>query len=100
MCAIQTSLDTVNQYRSVIFHHSEEQKAIAEKSSAETDASDLWPDPVVTEIAPFTRFYRAEEYHENYFRLNPEQPYCQAMIDPKVRKFRKAFQDRLKDDAG
>ena len=96
----QQGPDLGTQYRSVIFHHGEEQKAIAEKSSAETDASDLWPDPVVTEIAPFTRFYRAEEYHENYFRLNPEQPYCQAMIDPKVRKFRKAFQDRLKDDAG
>ena len=100
MCAIQTSLDTVNQYRSVIFHHGEAQKTIAEKSRAETDASDLWPDPVVTDIAPFTRFYRAEEYHENYFHLNPNQPYCQAIIDPKIQKFRKAFQDRLKNGAG
>jgi len=89
--------DQGTQYRSVIFYHDEEQKEIAEKSKSETDATDLWTDPLVTEIAPFTRFYRAEEYHMDYFNRNPNQPYCQMVIDPKVRKFRKEFGERLKD---
>jgi len=92
--------DVGTQYRSVIFYHTEEQKAIAEKSRKETDVSGLWPDPIVTEIEPFRRFFPAEDYHQNFFCLNPDQPYCGAVIDPKVRKFRKEFQDRLKETPG
>jgi len=89
--------DVGPQYRSVIFYHDNEQKNIAERSKQETDASGLWPNPIVTEIAPFRNFYEAEDYHQNYYRVNPNQPYCRAVIDPKVQKFRKAFQDKLKE---
>ena len=88
--------DVGTQYRSAIFYHDEQQKVIAEKSLAETDASDLWRDPIVTEIAPLGDFYMAEDYHQNYFKDNAFQPYCRAVIDPKVRKFRKEFKERLK----
>ncbi len=88
--------DVGTQYRSAIFYHTDVQRAIAEKSKRGIDASDLWPDPIVTEIVPFTNFYEAEGYHQNYYRSNPNQPYCRAVIDPKIRKFRKEFQDRLK----
>ncbi len=88
--------DIGTQYRSAIFYHTDEQRQIAEQSKQTTDASDLWPNSLVTEITPFTHFYEAEEYHHNYFRLNSNQPYCRAVIDPKVRKFRKTFQERLK----
>jgi peptide-methionine (S)-S-oxide reductase len=89
--------DVGTQYRSAIFYHDQEQKAIAEKSKRETDASGLWPDPIVTEIVPFRNFYPAEDYHQNYFLENPNQPYCRVVIDPKVRKFKKEFQHKLKD---
>jgi peptide-methionine (S)-S-oxide reductase len=88
--------DVGTQYRSVIFYHDEAQKAIAEQSKQETDASDLWPNPIVTEIVPFEHFYEAEAYHQNYYHLNPNQPYCRLVIDPKVQKFRKTFQDQLR----
>jgi peptide-methionine (S)-S-oxide reductase len=88
--------DVGPQYRSVIFYHDDEQKRTAEKSKAETDASNLWKDPIVTEISPITEFYKAEDYHQNFYRSNPYQPYCRAVIDPKVRKFRKSFQEKLK----
>ena len=88
--------DVGTQYRSAIFYHTEEQRAIAEESKRETDASGLWPGPIVTEIAPLRNFYEAEDYHRDYYRLNPDQPYCRMVIDPKIRKFRKAFQDRLR----
>lgn len=91
--------DVGTQYRSAVFYHNDEQKAAAEKSKTETDASDLWPNPIVTEIAPFTKFYEAEGYHQNYFNDNPNQPYCRAVIDPKVRKFRKSFANKLKQPA-
>ncbi len=89
--------DVGPQYRSVIFYHDNGQKNIAERSKQETDASGLWPNPIVTEIAPFRDFYEAEDYHQNYYSVNPNQPYCRAVIDPKVQKFRKAFQDKLKE---
>jgi peptide-methionine (S)-S-oxide reductase len=92
--------DVGSQYRSVIFYHTEEQKDVAEKSKRQTDASGLWADPIVTEIAPVGDFYEAEGYHQDYYRLNPDQMYCRVVIDPKVRKFRKEFGDRLKDEAG
>ena len=88
--------DVGTQYRSVIYYHNDRQKAIAEKSKAETDASDLWAKSIVTEIAPFTNFYEAEHYHQNYYSQNPQQPYCLAVIDPKVQKFKKQFADKLK----
>jgi peptide-methionine (S)-S-oxide reductase len=87
--------DVGTQYRSVIFYHTEVQKAIAEKSKEETEASGLWPKPIVTEITPFHNFYQAEEYHKNYYRLNPNQPYCRMVIDPKIQKFKKEFQNLL-----
>ena len=90
--------DVGTPYRSVIFYHDEQQKSIAERSMAETDASDLWPDPIVTEIAPLPIFYEGEEYHQNYFVENPYQPYCIFVINPKVQKFRKSFRDKLRGE--
>ena len=89
--------DAGTQYRSVIYYHSDAQRAAAETSRQETDASGLWPNPIVTEISPATTFYSAEGYHQDYFSLNPDQPYCRMVIDPKVRKFRKEFSEKLKD---
>jgi peptide-methionine (S)-S-oxide reductase len=89
--------DSGTQYRSVIYYHDEKQRQLAEDSLRETDASDLWPDPIVTEISPAQAFYKAEDYHQNYFRQNPNQPYCAMVIDPKMRKFRKSFSERLRD---
>ncbi len=88
--------DVGTQYRSVIFYHDEEQRRIAEASRAAADAGDLWPNPIVTEIAPYDAFYEAEAYHQDYYERNPFQPYCRVVIDPKVRKFRREFADRLK----
>ena len=90
--------DVGTQYRSVIFYHDEQQKKIAERSMAETDASNLWPDPVVTEVAPLPIFYEGEEYHQNYFVENPYQPYCIFVINPKVQKFRKSFRNKLRGE--
>ena len=91
--------DVGTQYRSVILYHDEEQKAIAERSKSETDASGLWPRPIVTEIALLGKFYPAEDYHQDYYRNNRSQPYCMAVIDPKINKFRKEFGDKLKASA-
>jgi len=87
--------DAGTQYRSAIFCHDERQKEIAEKSKAE--ASDLWPDPIVTEIVPIGTFYVAEDYHQNYFKDNPNQPYCMMVINPKIQKLRKSFGEWLKE---
>lgn len=84
------------QYRSVIFYHSPEQKAVAEEVIAGLDAAGIWGRPIVTEVVPFRAFYPAEEYHQEYYRRNPFQGYCQVVIAPKVAKFRKQFMDRLK----
>lgn len=89
--------DVGPQYRSVIFYHNDEQRQIAEKSLAETDASDLWSDPIVTVIEPLTNYYVAEDYHQNYFKNNGDKnPYCMFVVKPKVEKFEKQFKDRLK----
>jgi peptide-methionine (S)-S-oxide reductase len=93
----QQGEDVGTQYRSVIFYHDEHQKTLAEHSKREIDASDLWPNPIVTEIVPFRSFYQAEPYHHNYYRMNPNQSYCRVVIDPKVQKFKKEFQEKLKD---
>ena len=88
--------DQGTQYRSVIFYHDDQQRQTATTSRAETDASELWPDPIVTEISPATTFWPAEDYHQNYFKLNPNQPYCMMVVNPKVSKFRNEFANRLK----
>jgi peptide-methionine (S)-S-oxide reductase len=88
--------DVGTQYRSAVFYHSPEQKAVAEKMITEVNASGIWPKPVVTQVAPFEAFYPAEEYHQEYFARNPNQGYCQVVVAPKVAKFRKQFLDRLK----
>jgi peptide-methionine (S)-S-oxide reductase len=89
--------DVGTQYRSAIFYHNEEQRKLAEESKHAIEAEKLWPLPIVTEIVPLTVFYEAEEYHQNYFRDNPNQMYCRLTINPKVRKFRIAFRAKLKN---
>lgn len=91
--------DVGPQYRSIILYHNEAQKAVAEQSMTAASAAGLWSNPIVTEIVPFEVFYEAEGYHQNYFNDNRMQPYCMMVIDPKVRKFRKSFQDKLKQTA-
>ena len=86
--------DVGTQYRSVIFYNSAEEKAIAE--AAKTEAQEIWDDAIVTEIVPATTFYPAEQYHQNYYKDNPYQPYCNIVITPKVKKFRAKYQDKLK----
>jgi peptide-methionine (S)-S-oxide reductase len=88
--------DVGTQYRSVIFYHSPEQEETAESVMKELVGEGLWRDPVVTELVPLDHFYPAETYHDEYFRTHPEQPYCRAVIEPKVAKFRKKYLDRLK----
>lgn len=87
--------DVGTQYRSIIFYHDETQQEIAEHSRKQADTSDLWDNAIVTEVVPLTRFYPAEDYHQNYHRNNPRQPYCTMVIDPKVDKFKKSFQDMM-----
>jgi len=88
--------DAGTQYRSAIFYHSPEQKAAAEKLISELAAERIFGDPVVTEVAPAQTFYVAEEYHQEYFVNNGNQPYCQFVVAPKVAKFRKKFANRMK----
>ncbi|MSQ06555.1 MAG: peptide-methionine (S)-S-oxide reductase [Dehalococcoidia bacterium] len=88
--------DAGTQYRSVIFCHSPEQQAAAGQVVQELEAQKLWGSPIVTQIVPFEKFYLAEDYHQEYFRLNGRQPYCQMVVAPKVAKFRKLYRDRLK----
>jgi peptide-methionine (S)-S-oxide reductase len=88
--------DIGTQYRSVIFYHDEEQKRIAEQVIRELSDAGLWDAPVVTEVAPFEAFYKAEDYHQEYFRLNGSQPYCRAVVAPKVAKFRQHYREKLK----
>ncbi len=88
--------DVGTQYRSAIYYHTPEQKAAAEEVMARLAAEKVWDRPIVTELKPFTAFYPAEEYHQEYFARNPYQPYCQVVIAPKVAKFRKHYLERLK----
>ncbi len=88
--------DVGTQYRSSIFYHNESQKVLAEEYKVALDASEAFPNPIVTEIVPFETFYEAEDYHQEYFDLNPNQPYCTYVIQPKMEKFRKVFADKLK----
>jgi peptide-methionine (S)-S-oxide reductase len=88
--------DVGTQYRSVVFYHSPEQKDIAEKYKTELNNKNVFGKPAVTEIATFQRFFKAENYHQNYFTNNKTQGYCQFVIVPKLEKFRKIFKDQLK----
>jgi peptide-methionine (S)-S-oxide reductase len=88
--------DLGTQYRSVIFYHTEEQRELAEKYKKELDASGAWNRPIVTEIEPAPPFYKAEEYHQNYYNSNPGKGYCARIIAPKLEKFEKVFKDKLK----
>jgi peptide-methionine (S)-S-oxide reductase len=88
--------DVGTQYRSAIFYHNEEQKKIAEGTIKELNDQHIWDHPIVTEVAKLNGFYQAEDYHQEYFAKNPSQPYCQAVVAPKVAKFRKQHLDMLK----
>lgn len=88
--------DVGTQYRSAIYYHSPEQERTARAAIAEIEREGVFDAPIVTEVAPFTVFYPAEEYHQDYFRRNPGQGYCRAVIAPKVAKFRKEHLERLK----
>jgi peptide-methionine (S)-S-oxide reductase len=88
--------DVGPQYRSVILYHDEAQKQVAEKVIDEIDREGIWGKPAVTEVEPFDTFFKAEEYHQQYYKKNPYAGYCQVVIRPKVSKFRKRYQDRLK----
>lgn len=88
--------DTGTQYRSVVFYHTEEQKTEAEKMILEMENEKIFTSPVVTEVAPFTAFYPAEDYHRDYFARNGNQPYCRMVVAPKVAKFRSHFGELMK----
>ena len=88
--------DVGTQYRSAIFYHTEEQKQLAEKYKNKLNASGAFDNPVVTEITAFKNFYKAEDYHQNYYNLNQRAPYCAMVIQPKLEKFKKVFADKLK----
>jgi peptide-methionine (S)-S-oxide reductase len=88
--------DIGTQYRSAIFYHNESQKKLAEEYKSALDASEAFQNPIVTEIVPFETFYEAEDYHQEYYDLNPNQPYCTYVIKPKMEKLHKVFADKLK----
>jgi peptide-methionine (S)-S-oxide reductase len=88
--------DVGTQYRSAIFYHNSEQEAIAREVIKETNAAKIWKKPIVTEVVPFKAFYKAEDYHQEYFKNNGRQPYCQVVIAPKVAKLREHYRERLK----
>jgi peptide-methionine (S)-S-oxide reductase len=88
--------DVGTQYRSVIFYHSQEQEKTARQVIEELDAARIWDAPIVTEVTPFEAFYRAEDYHQEYFARNEGQPYCRIVIAPKLAKFRERYRARLK----
>ena len=88
--------DIGTQYRSVIFYHDAEQKQLSEDIKLKLSDGKIWDNPIVTEIVPINNFYVAENYHHDYFKLNPENMYCQAVVRPKVEKFKKVFAEKLK----
>jgi peptide-methionine (S)-S-oxide reductase len=91
--------DIGTQYRSAIYTHTPEQRAVAEEVIREVNAAGHWGAPVVTEVAPLKKFYPAEDHHQDYYNLNGDQPYCRAIIAPKIAKLRKVYRDRLKKQA-
>jgi peptide-methionine (S)-S-oxide reductase len=88
--------DVGTQYRSAVFYHTPEQKTLAEQYKRELDAAGAFNSPIVTEIVPVGNFYKAEDYHQNYYNLNSSQPYCSYVITPKLEKLKKVFKDKLK----
>jgi len=90
--------DVGTQYRSVIFFRNDDQKAVTQQVIKEIAAAKIWDGKIVTELVPFKAFYKAEDYHQEYFRLHGSQPYCQVVIAPKVAKFREHFKDLLKSN--
>lgn len=88
--------DVGSQYRSVIFYHDNEQRQTAEQLIKQLQKEDIWTKPIVTQVSPFKEFYRAEEYHQEYYKINPNQGYCRVVISPKVSKFRHKYASRLK----
>ncbi len=88
--------DVGTQYRSVVFYHNEEQEQIAIHYKEELDKAKIWKNPIVTEISPFKSFYPAEKYHQDYYKNNPAQGYCNIVITPKIKKFEKIFSEKLK----
>lgn len=88
--------DVGTQYRSAIFYHSAEQQTVSEKVIADLTAAQIWKNKIVTEVKKFDAFYKAEQYHQRYYELNPDQAYCRMVIEPKVIKFRKQFLPKLK----
>jgi peptide-methionine (S)-S-oxide reductase len=91
--------DEGTQYRSVVFHHDDDQKKLAEAYKAKLDESGAFPSKIVTEISPVPTFYEAEDYHQDYYQNNPGAGYCMAVVRPKVEKFKKVFKDKLNTDA-
>ncbi|HLO69668.1 MAG TPA: peptide-methionine (S)-S-oxide reductase MsrA [Flavipsychrobacter sp.] len=89
--------DVGTQYRSAIFYHNDEQRQKAEEYKKKLNEERAFSEPIVTEIGPYTKFYKAEDYHQNYYNDNPSQGYCVFVVKPKMDKFRKVFQDKLKD---
>ena len=89
--------DVGPQYRSVVFYHDEEQRRIAEETIERLDEEKIWGKPIVTQAERYEGFYRAEEYHLDYYERNRGQPYCRLVIDPKMDKLRERFRDRLKE---
>jgi peptide-methionine (S)-S-oxide reductase len=89
--------DAGTQYRSAIFYHSEEQRTAAELMIHELNASKVFSGPIVTEVQPASTFYRAEDYHQEYFANNPQQPYCAYVVAPKLQKFRHKFAKKVKE---
>lgn len=94
----QQGNDFGTQYRSVVFYHSDEQRRLAEEYKKRLDESGAFDRPIVTEICPYTEFYPAEDYHQDYYARNPRQGYCYMIIRPKVEKFRAVFRDKLKEN--
>jgi peptide-methionine (S)-S-oxide reductase len=91
--------DVGKQYRSVIFFHNDQQRKLAEDYKRELNAARAFDAPIVTQIVPFSEFFRAEDYHQTYYELHSQQPYCAMFIRPKVEKLEKVFHDRLKDSS-
>ncbi|MGM0565353.1 MAG: peptide-methionine (S)-S-oxide reductase MsrA [Bacteroidota bacterium] len=89
--------DVGPQYRSVIFYHNEDQRKTAEKYKQELEKANIWDDPIVTAIEPFKNFFKAEDYHQEYYENNKNEGYCQFVITPKIEKFKKVFSDKVKD---
>lgn len=88
--------DVGTQYRSIILTHSHDQERTAREVMEELRREEIWDDPLVTQVEPLETFYPAEDYHQNYYRTNPSQPYCQVVVAPKVSRFRRSFAHRLR----